>query len=138
MTGSSRNGVCDHPKCTREGGKLNVPSATQSVRVRRASKWVTLRNKRHDLVEDSSEGFASDQRKLSGIYFQISAGLVHHTWHEDFELLDVKLQRYGELEIIAKYCGPDYSYSLGELRSGIRYLIPLERIIDISQKELDR
>lgn len=54
-------------------------------------------------------------------------------WLEKFQLVELRLQRYGELEIIAQYLGQDYSNSLPELRAGIRYHIPLAQVIDITQ-----
>ena len=102
----------------------------------RQPRPLKLDDEKRQLLKAMADKPDTDLLKRVIASVQLTGG--DHPWHEDFELLEVKLQQYGDLEIIAKYCGPDYSNSLGELRSGIRYLIPLERIIDIRQQELAR
>jgi hypothetical protein len=87
--------------------------------------------KRQTLRTIAARTPADDATKRIVATVQLAGG--DDPWLEKFQLLELRLQRYGELEIIGEYYGQDYSNSLPELRSGIRYVIPLEQVIDINQ-----
>jgi hypothetical protein len=55
-------------------------------------------------------------------------------WLEKFRMLEIRKQQYGQFEIVAEYHGQDYSGTLPELRGGIRYIVPLDKVLDFVEE----
>lgn len=87
--------------------------------------------KRQTLRTMAAKTPAVDEANRLTLTVQLTDG--DHPWIENFQLLELRPQRYGQLEVVAEYRGPDHSNSLPELRPGIRYVVPFGRIVDISQ-----
>jgi hypothetical protein len=50
--------------------------------------------------------------------------------HETFRVTDIRRQRYGGYELVAEYTGPHPNACLPELRPGIKYVFPIEQVVD--------